>query len=1106
MDIKSWPLTFGALAAVFAVLFAQGAPAPSEKQAEEPVAAATSEESPAPAPPAKTECQRWCEPIRLYEEYFGLPTNGSLGLVVATASHLYYKLDVLVALIPDPVDSGLSYRSDEALEAIQRGFAEEGFLFDRQWLPWQGDAAKAKRYRREPGALLFRRSSSRELTLVLLVGETPKGGLHKAAFQEALALAERLHPRARRTGPIRILGPTFSGTMESLRISLRLWLDREADQGGPPEPSLGPVRFRIVTGSATARGLENVIAEHFGTKVRLERTIVPDDELERQAYAYLEKELGWDFENVALLSEFDTGYGQGARIRVQETGRRQEGPRPRFLVEFPSHLARLRTAREKKGLRENGSDAKQVAESAPKLLDPSLAEEGEEPVDLIPQISSLATANDDLALANQLKAVCREGVRYIGIVATALQDRLFLADLVRSHCPDVLLFTFDSHLLASHPQFTKSMQGSLVLTSYPLVITANEKREPDSRDGVRIRRQYGSELQQGIVLAVRRLLENKLEQPREQPRPWIAAVGNGHLWPVVRLEEEKPKKSLGVAASAQRFTIAGTEGVAFKWITASGVIALLAFWLWSTARPVQRLDGELWLPPGGIPGARFFPLVGMATLALACGVLLVFYSLPLWNQSEFQKGFLSGRVAAWGLNFLALALVYMILIFACAGLLRAPSPHRRGHWRAVWFAGALLLLLVLQKAFLDLWVLPEGEEFFYARAADFAGGLSPLVSLACLLAAVYGWALLGIRRRRMALLQEMTWPLVPAAADEPLATCGRLAAKVDNVLWRWFPGPWFWAGLAVALLLPLRRLTGIQPVTEPASYGWVFLALVGLGFTLGAIAFYRFILVWWRLERVLELLCHTWLLGTFSKSSGFFDWKPLRSFGWRLPRHRMSLLSTQALRTLTRHGVLGADGAALAPAGALDRGIGAVIQAEVDKDLETEVRARMELQKWFVKSAHTLERARPQLPAGEEEVAAEVDKFLSLRVVGWIRYVFGHLRYSLISAMVCGLFLLVGVSAYAFQPKRFLSFGLWTFLLVMSLLTLRIFMRMDRNAVLSAIGGSEAGKVSFDRTFFSNLFTYGGIPVIGVVLTQFPAVASLLGDWLQPLLRLLTAS
>jgi hypothetical protein len=360
----------------------------------------------------------------------------------------------------------------------------------------------------------------------------------------------------------------------------------------------------------------------------------------------------------------------------------------------------------------------------------------------------------------------------------------------------------------------------------------------------------------------------------------------------------------------------------------------------------------------------------------------------------------------------------------------------------------------------------------------------------------------------MSLLQEVAWPLSPALADEPLATSGRLAVEVDRMLWAWFPDPWFWAGIAAALLLPVRRLWGIQPIVEPAAYGWVFLALVGLGFILGAIAFYRFVLVWWRLERILELLCHTWLLGAFRAkgNADFYDWKPLRSFGWRMPRHRMALLSAEALRALTRRGVLGADGAALAPAGALDRGIGTMFQAEQKRELHAEIRARHELRKWFAKSSHTLERARPELPANQEEVAREVDRFLSLQVAGWVRYVFGHLRHSLISALVCGLFILVGVSLYTFQPKRYLSFGVWALLLAGSLLTLRIFARMDRNAVLSAIGGTDAGKVSFDRTFFSNLFTYFGIPVLGVVLTQFPAVGNLLGEWFQPLLRLLGGS
>lgn len=102
---------------------------------------------------------------------------------------------------------------------------------------------------------------------------------------------------------------------------------------------------------------------------------------------------------------------------------------------------------------------------------------------------------------------------------------------------------------------------------------------------------------------------------------------------------------------------------------------------------------------------------------------------------------------------------------------------------------------------------------------------------------------------------------------------------------------------------------------------------------------------------------------------------------------------------------------------------------------------------------------------------------------------------------ICGLTLLVAVSSYAFQPKRFLSFGIWMALLLASLMTLRAFVQMDRNGALSAISGTDAGRVSLDRTFFSNIFTYGGIPVLGVVLTQFPAVGRVFGGWLGPLFR-----
>jgi hypothetical protein len=142
------------------------------------------------------------------------------------------------------------------------------------------------------------------------------------------------------------------------------------------------------------------------------------------------------------------------------------------------------------------------------------------------------------------------------------------------------------------------------------------------------------------------------------------------------------------------------------------------------------------------------------------------------------------------------------------------------------------------------------------------------------------------------------------------------------------------------------------------------------------------------------------------------------------------------------------------------------------------------------------------VPRPREVEMREIETYLAIRVVVYLRYVFAHLRYALVSATTCGLTLLVAVSSYAFQPKRFLSFGIWMALLLASVMTLRAFVQMDRNGALSAISGTDAGKVNLDRTFFTNLFTYGGIPVIGIVLTQFPAVGHVFGGLLGPLLRI----
>jgi hypothetical protein len=172
-----------------------------------------------------------------------------LAALARAAAAAAYRVDIRIALVPDPLDSYLAVHFDAAISALQSAHADSGYLPDRTWIPWQKELASKRLYRRVPGVLLFRRGAAdeqKDLSVVLLVGETPKIGFHKEALAQAIDMAHRWKVLTRARTPIDLLGPSFSGTAEPLQRAL------ERD-------GLGPASFRIVTGSATAPGLEDFL-------------------------------------------------------------------------------------------------------------------------------------------------------------------------------------------------------------------------------------------------------------------------------------------------------------------------------------------------------------------------------------------------------------------------------------------------------------------------------------------------------------------------------------------------------------------------------------------------------------------------------------------------------------------------------------------------------------------------------------------------------------------------------------------------------------------------------------------------------------------------------
>jgi hypothetical protein len=1051
------------------------------------------------APKKETPCRKvegkedkalpgWCGPVRALREFYGLGSGLDLDedsmvreLVEAiNREDIGYKPQFMIALVPDPLETTLPNYFDMALDAIRRGFGESQYRGDRFWLPWIDEADKRERvYLEAPGVLLFRRVEAKkeELLVVFLIGESPKAGIHQDAFREALRYVSVFTPLSTMPpAPVTVLGPSFSGSVDSLNLSLK-----DFRQQGGSQP------FRIATGSATGSGLEDRLRSV--GDVSFCRTVVPVDILQRRGFDFLEDELGWDRRRMALLVESDTGYGQATL----------SGKGKVILVPFPSPLSDIRNAWQQDGNTPRKDNEVEVGEkkisTGRPALDLSLLD-SHKSVDVIPNFSSLTVPSQDLELSNLLETISREGIRYVGILATDVKDKLFLTEKIRQFAPDTVTFTFENNLVFAHPDYAESMDGTVVISSAPLFTEGAEWLPLSSADPARRRRQFTAEFQQGILEAVRHLLEPGIR--RSRPEVWISAVGNGSLWPIAHLSPDaKPEDDFNFCAAApaghERANrseegdgsddLRGLEALAgrtnLQLLIIGGLLCLLAWWL--------REEGVLKRSGANPTGERLldFRLVLLAFLLLVlwAGVLLVLGSLPVWGRIVS----LDWPRSPWSLPRYVLlgtlAVIYGFVILQMAQSLRGKvNPLEK----IAWLAGGVVVLMGLMLAVVGFWMPGREVELFQLRARSFSSGYSPLVSLALLAGALYAWFLCELKRRWLFKRQATTCPL-GELCESTAAGCDGFIQKIEELLQGIFPKKkWQWI-FPAAVFLPawFLLLWTVQPITEKKAYGQFFLTLAVVTTSLAALSFYRFVRIWWYTLQLLVRLDNASpeMESAFKKIAGELDWQPMKSFGLRMPSIQALILSARRLEGLHPQGF------DLKP---LREHMKGVFEAEANGNSGDELDHRRDLERIFQDACAALSQWR--------EVKG-VREFLALRIAAYLRYIFAHLRNSLLGGLLTGLLLLLSITAYAFEPKSFVSLAIWTGIVGAVALTLWIFLQMDRNPTLSRIGDTPVGEVTIDKTLLTNLFLYGGVPILGVIATQFPDIGRVLGHLVDPLLR-----
>jgi hypothetical protein len=518
--------------------------------------------------------------IRILSQYFGVQDYQSASFELSDTRGAY-SVHLLIATVPDPIDSRLPYLFDRFVGSIERAAEADDFVLDRFDLPWieelnkkqtttnsldssdsaSSNSGESHDFQKEPGYILFRRPINNnrkpQLLLIFIVGETPTAGIHKEALLSALHQIDALRTSERQEKErIKILGPTFSGSAESLRTVLVNWL-QESKQ------STGPRRIHIVSGSATAVPTESqtfaslpIQSDHaqpyyfdlksVGADVQFETTVITDAAALHDFFNYLSSKRDVSQKGairVGLLTEANTSYGNSLRqmapnfqgssgstkkavaktpqfpqplgndqSETAASGTHDAAPEPApcstnqsvtlTAIPFPLHISQLRSELERSRAKQNKtSDQAAQSQDTSKYLPVPFEDESSESTDSIPPFSQLEAPTSELVLSNLLSTLSQEHFDYVGVAASDVRDTIFLAREVREHSPSSVIFSLNADLLYAHPEANPNTRGMLVITPYPL-FTMNQvwTKPPDDRDRPRL--QFPDQNSEGVYNAM----------------------------------------------------------------------------------------------------------------------------------------------------------------------------------------------------------------------------------------------------------------------------------------------------------------------------------------------------------------------------------------------------------------------------------------------------------------------------------------------------------------------------------------------------------------------------------------------------------------------------
>lgn len=982
---------------------------------------------------------------------------------------------VLIVTVPDPVDSSFGEGFDATVSAVGAALAAVGYASGEYSLPWLDRArpgrdksaaagSDAPSSRCIPGILVFRRGSDvgdqrSDVVLVLLVGETPAWGVHVNALGQALTFAAKSGAPAER---VRILGPSFSGSAASLRAALDEW----AAAQGEHAPA-----FEIITGGATAPATADELRT---PRIDFSATVVPDNVQTCAMYRFLAHRLDISMDDVALFVESNTAFGDF--FKEFQCARQADVPgpplRPRIIVPFPLHLAELRAAEEKQ---RKPSDGKSDELAAGDLagggspLDLRI-DQGRQSMDNLPAFAPDLTApGTQLELTEILATLCRQRIRAVGLLASDVRDVAVLGEEAQRRCPGLTLFTVGPNRILHHQRY-RDLNGLLVASSYPLHASAASWSYPFR--GREILQTFPSEGSEGVYNATLLLLDEPSKvvdygpppgvDEREAIRPpvWISTVGRDSFWPITAsaygdgdhhyvrpLAASTDAETVGRQRRAWVLRFAPPAGFIFLMalVHIFTCINLLGFVVQSnpSALPSRRRSMWGWLDPYRAVGQTHGR---QRRLASACALAV----LLLMNLGAL---ILCGIPMVLGSSW-RMGVGGVISALICGGLMTA--------------------IIMLALGPVPAWDPPGGAT---ARGSPHdVHGHVDRTFIAALLAGsvILGQLLLAVMR---------PWVASLAAHEPDLTFFYERTTNVTSGLSAATGGMLYALALLAVCIAELNRLRlnafagefrnacfdlwdqdgpGCK-LTAAVTTGPLAVAVVVI-FTAAGIA-----CAYGDYHHPFE---GAWLGYLFSLLGPFVIGGMILFQLYRFAR--VWVIMHRVFRGFTERRDVPDFKEIFAPH------FLRLLQPPLDP---------------------TLGRVLIDQVTTDRNVAKRADE-APLRLLLFASYGRAHLHNLLTFVSISGLLLILLSTIYPFKLLHGVDILTWVIVGLILAVALFVLIEMNRDEVLSVIGGTTPGRVSLDRTFTRTVLIHVGLPLLGLAATRFTTVGLLVGDFVKPLLQL----